>query len=182
MTTKKPGRNRLLSENKDAVVRDLFAQGRYDVSRAGEVTNLVTHRVLKPFVLNKTGFLVVTLISQFGNYKCLVHRLVALRYLPAPPRYMEVDHLNGVKTDNRLDNLCWATREENVRRDFEGGRCNIGASGDRHNNAILTDREAFAVVRIAATNKLSPVEIAECFDVAAFTDHAISRARIRKGL
>lgn len=173
---------RQLSEKKDAVCRDLFARGQYGVSKTGEVNNLVTGRVLKPFVMKKTGHLAVTLRTPFRNYKCLVHRLVALFYLPTPPRYMEVDHLNGEKLDNRLENLCWATRQENVRRDFEGGRNNIGATGDRHNNAVLTDREALALVRIAATNKLSPVELAECFDVATSTVHALIRAKIRKDL
>lgn len=173
---------RRLSEKKDAVVRDLLAQGQYGVSKTGEVTNLVTGRVLLPFAMKKTGHLAVTLITRFRNYKCLVHRLVALAYLPVPPRYMEVDHLNGDKLDNRLENLCWATRQENVRRDFEGGRNRIGATGERHNNAVLTDREALAILRIAELDKLSPVEISECFDIAPSTVHALLKSKIRKVL
>ena len=143
---------------------------------------LVTGRVLKPFDLFKKGYMAATLKAQDRHYKCLVHRLVALRYLPPPPRYMEVDHINGDKLDNRIENLCWATRQENVRRDFECGRVNIGANGERHNNAVLTDREALAILRIAALEKLSPVEISECFDIAPSTVHALIRAKIRNDL
>lgn len=178
----KPGKSRNLTESKDAAVRNLFAQGRYEVSKTGEVINLVTGRVLKPFDLFKKGYMAATLKAQDRNYKCLVHRLVALRYLPPPPRYMEVDHINGDRLDNRIENLCWATRQENVRRDFECGRVNIGANGERHNNAVLTDREALAILRIAALEKLSPVEISECFDIAPSTVHALIRAKIRNDL
>lgn len=182
MSANKPGRNIQLSEAKDAVIRDLFAQGAYDVSETGEVTNLVTGRVLKSSYLGSTGFLAVTIRTRFRNYRTSVHRLVALRHLPVPPRYMEVDHLNGIKDDNRLENLCWATHQENIRRDFEAGRNNIGATGERGNSAVLTDREALAILRISATGKLNPVEIAECFDISTSLVRALLRARCRKVL
>lgn len=43
----------------------------------------------------------------------LVHRLVALYFIPNPEEKPEVDHINGNRIDNRVENLRWATRTEN---------------------------------------------------------------------
>ena len=44
------------------------------------------------------------------------HRLVAMTYIGLPENYenLDVNHLNGIKWDNRVDNLEWGTRQENV--------------------------------------------------------------------
>lgn len=171
---------RKLGEEKDALIRRVLEDGIYSISESGEVVSLRSGRTLSQWTM-LSGFKAVTLIVDRRRVHCLVHRMLAIRYLPAPPRYLDVDHLNGEKTDNRIENLTWATRRENIRRDFEAGRSNIGASGERHNNALLTDREATAIRRLAALNKLDNVEIAACFDVSNSTVTAILNGIIRGG-
>ena len=51
----------------------------------------------------------------------LVHRLVAETWLDNPNHYREVNHINGDKDDNRVENLEWATRSQNIRHAWRTG-------------------------------------------------------------
>lgn len=86
-------------------------EGRYQVSNEGAVRN-AQHRPLKAAKSEK-GYQRVWL-STHGKLKChSVHRLVASAFLPNPAQLPEVNHINGVKTDNRAENLEWCTVSHN---------------------------------------------------------------------
>ena len=87
--------------------------GSYEVSNVGNVKGY-HGKILKPN-LNRHGYLDIKLCENGNNKHMKVHRLVALCFLENPENKPQVDHINRIKTDNRVENLRWATRSENNR-------------------------------------------------------------------
>jgi len=88
-------------------------EGQYEVSDRGRVRSFrrgANPRVLKPGRM-PSGHLSVALGRK--NSQC-VHKLVLLAFVGAAPNRHECRHLNGNPADNRLENLCWGTRRENI--------------------------------------------------------------------
>jgi len=84
----------------------------YCVSSAGEVRNDETGRIFKPSI-NGVGYFTVCLTKNGECKTQYVHRLVALHFIPNPGSKRCVDHRNGDKTNNKIENLRWATKSEN---------------------------------------------------------------------
>lgn len=89
----------------------------YEVSSEGNVRNLKTGRILKPFY-NTNGYAMVDLTRASSDktkktYK-LVHRLVAQAFIPNLKNLSDVNHKDEIKTNNNLDNLEWISHRDNM--------------------------------------------------------------------
>jgi hypothetical protein len=86
----------------------------YEVTEDGVVFNVKTGEELKA-TLNPNGYLKVALSRAGTKTQILLHRLVALHFVPNPGRLPQVNHLDGNKTNNHYTNLEWCTCSHNRR-------------------------------------------------------------------
>lgn len=84
----------------------------YEISNDGKVRNK-RGKLLRPST-DKDGYLYYVLCVRGVRKTIKAHRLVALVYISNPQNKPAVDHINGIRTDNRVDNLRWVTNKENT--------------------------------------------------------------------
>ena len=109
-------------------------KGIYEVSSYGKVRNIVDKHILKPGLTSK-GYYNVILCKNKLHKGISIHRLVALAFIPNPENKKQVNHINGIKTDNRVENLEWATCSENIIHSYKIGKQRMGF------RSILNDRD-----------------------------------------
>lgn len=127
-------------------------EGLYQVSNLGRVKSLsrvvvrsstrkyISNEKLLKLCSDKAGYMIVCLSKEGTHQTLKVHRLVANAFIPNPNEKKEVNHINGIKWDNRLENLEWNTTSENQKHAYSIG-LNKGANGQRHGMSKLTDSQ-----------------------------------------
>jgi len=89
----------------------------YMVSNNGSIKSLKRNtaheRILKPRK-DRGGYLYVGLLKNGKTKYCKIHRLVAEAFIPNPENKYSVNHIDGNKTNNKVENLEWATRSEQM--------------------------------------------------------------------
>ncbi|KKN63257.1 hypothetical protein LCGC14_0503750 [marine sediment metagenome] len=122
--------------------------GSYQISSLGRVRSLKRRvkcskrgnlrinyeRIMKPILIN-TGYFTICLNNGEVPRYPLISRLVAIHFIPNPEKKRTVNHKNGIKTNNRVENLEWMTDSENIKHSYrELGRkpTNTGRFGKDH--------------------------------------------------
>ena len=103
----------------------LGTNGQYEVSNTGF---LRTHnwkgsgqtRIMKP-ALDSRGYLRTMIVINGRARTIKVHRLVAEAWIENPQGKPQVNHKDGIKSNNHIDNLEWVTKRENIQHAFDNG-------------------------------------------------------------
>lgn len=95
------------------------------ISNMGRIKNIETGNILKA-TPNPKGYLCVNVTVNRVKRNLKPHRLVAEYFIPNPENKEQVNHINCIKTDNRVENLEWVTNLENMRHAIAHGRYDNG--------------------------------------------------------
>lgn len=108
-------------------------EGLYKVSNLGNVISINYNGTKKSkllaYHLNYKGYARVHLTKNKQDKYMSVHRLVAEAFIPNIKKYPQVNHKNGIKVDNRVDNLEWCTNEYNFQHALNTGLIKKKAKG-----------------------------------------------------
>ena len=92
---------------------DIYREAHTTVDRLGKV-HKYPRRKLNACVEPSTGYLRVGLRSHGVLHNPSIHRLVAIAFLGEPEPGQVINHINEIRTDNRLENLEWVTQKQNI--------------------------------------------------------------------
>ena len=132
---------------------DIYSLDNFNVRSNGRIFNKRGVKI-KP-ALDAYGYLRCTFSNKGKRQSVYVHRLVAMAYIPNPENKPTVNHINGNKTDNRVENLEWATQHEQKVHAMRNGLCdkNIAAlemSNQRRSISIQFDGVLYQSLRAAS--------------------------------
>jgi len=132
----------------------------------------------KKSIIAKNGYMVVTFSVNNRSHTRYIHRLLALAFIGKPKVGQEILHINGNRTDNRLSNLRWGTRKENVADAIRHGTATIGV-----NNGGAKLRETdIPIIKDLQSLGFYGREIAKHFDVSQQTIYRVVSGITYKGV
>lgn len=122
--------------------------GLYEASDLGRIKtynwkNQGREAIMKP-AKDKCGYLRTMLKSDNGKLSTIkVHRIIAQTFLDNPKNLPQVNHINGIKDDNRLENLEWCSVSDNLKHSYIMGF--LDAKGEKNPAATITESEVLEI-------------------------------------
>lgn len=131
--------------------------GDYQINRVGQVKMrekvLWNGRIMPEKIMSskitQNGYKRIGLRENGTRRHYSIHRLIALTFIPNPQNKPQVNHKNGIKTDNRVDNLEWVTQAENMQHAMKIGTHKI--QGPESKRAKLTWRQINEIKKLRRT-------------------------------
>jgi hypothetical protein len=110
-----------------------------------EYTHSVPGKTLSP-CLTKSGYLEVSKKIGPNRVKVLLHRLIGMAFVEGFQPGLTINHINGIKTDNRPENLEWVSLSENTKHQWRTGLVDL--RGENCHTAKLTSRQVVYIRRL----------------------------------
>ena len=139
-------------ENQVEIWKDIVGyEGLYQVSNLGNVKSIrvyprdkkYVNKNLKP-VLQKIGYYSFTLCRENSKKIFMLHRLISEAFIDNNNNKPCVNHINGIKTDNRIENLEWVTYSENSKHAHDNN-LQVSIKGSSHCNSKLTEDQVVEI-------------------------------------
>lgn len=108
--------------------------GNYEVSSCGYIRNATTGKILK--LNDASGYLGVTVKYEGKSYRLRVHRCVAEEFVPGKFQGAVVNHKDGIKHNNNIQNLEWTTSSENIQHAYDTGLRDVKFGIDNPNSKL----------------------------------------------
>ena len=105
--------------NEEEIWKDTKGYERlYQVSNFGRIRNIKFNRIRK-LGKNRYGYPMVNLYYKGVSKNISVHRIVAMAFIPNPKNYPQVNHIDGNKLNNNVNNLEWCTAQYNIEYSYK---------------------------------------------------------------
>lgn len=94
-------------------------EGLYQVSNLGKVKSLKRNKIITPKLIHSYFSVILYNKKNYKNFR--IHRLVAQAFIPNPNNYPQVNHIDGNKLNNSVNNLEWCTQSHNMKEAYRIG-------------------------------------------------------------
>jgi hypothetical protein len=162
-----------IMENTEEIWKDIAGyEGLYQVSNLGNImsfqnktpkSNKAISKLLKPALSPR--YYQVDLCLKGKKRRAIVHREVAIAFIPNPLNKPCVNHINGIRTDNRVENLEWCTSSENRIHAFETGLAKV-LHGINHGMCKLTNEQVLKIRELSLSG-MSSYKIAKEIEIVS---------------
>ena len=116
----------------------------YKVSNYGNILSFKQNKEkLLNLISDKKGYLIISLFKNNIQKNFRINRLVAQTFLPNPESKPEINHIDGNKQNNYVDNLEWVTHSENMKHAYKLGLC--FQKGEKNNASKLTNNDVLMI-------------------------------------
>ena len=95
-------------------------EGLYSITKSGKVYSHITNKFLAERI-NRDGYVYISLYKNKIQHNAKMHRLVVEHFIPNDIEKLVVNHKDGNKTNNHVDNLEWCTKSYNLKHAYDNG-------------------------------------------------------------